>query len=100
MPGGGVARGAGTGGASGLAPGRVCTPIMHERTSADDQTAAQIDPSRASSERPHDVSAAMHKAGACAPFRRGLTTKRNEGPSTSVSLPNRFGRLMRQMVTG
>ena len=46
-----------------LSPDPVCTPIMHEQTSADDQTAAQIDPSRASSERPHDVSAAMHKVG-------------------------------------
>lgn len=58
---------AGTAAASRLSPDLVCTPIMHEQTSADDQTAAQIDPSGASSERPHDVSAAMHKAGVRAP---------------------------------
>ena len=58
---------AGTAAASRLSPDPVCTPIMHEQTSAYDQTADQIDPSRASSERPHDVSAAMHKAGVRAP---------------------------------
>jgi len=57
---------AGTAAASRLSPDPVCTPSMHEQTSADDQTAAQID-RPASSERPHDVSVAMHKAGACTP---------------------------------
>jgi hypothetical protein len=43
--------------------GRDMHPIMHERTSADDQTAAQIDPLCASFERPHDISAAVHIGG-------------------------------------
>jgi hypothetical protein len=35
----------------------------HERRSANDQTAAQIDPFCASFERPQDVSAAVHIGG-------------------------------------
>jgi len=68
-------------------PDPVRTPIMHEQTSADDQTPARTGPSRASSERPHDVSAAMHKAGAAGLGRRLGTRRRRR--RVLVSFPGR-----------
>ena len=84
---------AGTAAASRLSPDPVCTPIMHEQTSADDQTAAQIAPSRASSERSHHVpSAAMRKAGVCTPVQARADYEAQQGAvhlrRTDRSLPN------------